>query len=807
MIHADDIRHRDAIVIGSGVAGLTAALSLGSATVITKGTLGWSGSTPWSQGGIAAPLGADDSPALHARDTVAVSGGIGEQAVAALLTARAASRIQWLQDIGAHFDRAADGSIALGREAGHSRHRIVHAGGDATGAEVARALSAATRAHAGIELVEHAFAVDLLQSGSRIVGVLVIHHGRTMAYVAPAVILATGGIGRVYARTTNSPEVTGDGLAMAARAGAALADVEFVQFHPTALAAALDPMPLLTEALRGAGATLVDRHGRRFMPDVHPSAELAPRDIVARAVFSRTVAGEPVFLDATRAVGAAFPERFPTVFDAATNAGLDPRTQPLPVSPAAHYHMGGVAVDSMGRTSLEGLWAVGEAASTGVHGANRLASNSLLEGLVFGATVADCGARVADPDDARRSRRARAAGRPVCDARRRARAGDSRHDVEARRRSARCRGPHARARALRRARRARQWPRERTQHARSGTHRRAGGAGPHREPRGAFPIRPPATRSVAGAPHVRHAGTAASRRAGGAPRRHGSRVAVTAPLPASLVTEAVARALAEDLGRAGDITSAATIPAEAIARAVIVARAPGVVAGLPLVVESFRQVDERVHLTLLVEDGTLVERDTVLARLDGPARSILTAERTALNFLGHLGGIATATHSLVDAVAGTRARIADTRKTTPGLRALEKYAVRCGGGTNHRFGLDDAVLIKDNHIAAAGGVGEAVRAARAHASHVVTIEVEVETLAQLDEAIGAGAHVVLLDNMTPAELAVAVQRIGGRAIAEASGGITLASVRAMADAGVDLISSGWITHSAPRLDVALDVVA
>ena len=280
-----------------------------------------------------------------------------------------------------------------------------------------------------------------------------------------------------------------------------------------------------------------------------------------------------------------------------------------------------------------------------------------------------------------------------------------------------------------------------------------------------------------------------------------------APVPAAIVGDAVARALAEDLGRAGDITSAATIGAAVQARAVLVARRAGVIAGLPLLVETCRQVDPGIGVELMAADGDRVEAGAIVARLTGPARGILTAERTALNFVGHLSGIATATRRLVDAVAGTRARIADTRKTTPGLRALEKYAVRCGGGVNHRFGLDDAILIKDNHIVAAGGVGAAVWAARTHASHMVTIEVEVDTLAQLDEALDAGAQVVLLDNMSPAELVTAVARIGGRAVAEASGGITLEGVRAVAEAGVDVISSGWITHSAPRLDVALDVVS
>lgn len=275
-------------------------------------------------------------------------------------------------------------------------------------------------------------------------------------------------------------------------------------------------------------------------------------------------------------------------------------------------------------------------------------------------------------------------------------------------------------------------------------------------------------------------------------------------LPANVAEAAVERALAEDLGLAGDVTTAATIPAGAVSEASIVARQAGVVAGVPLVIESFRQVDRSVVVVPLVADGDSIVRGAAVATVSGSASSILTAERTALNFLGHLSGIATATHTLVEAVAGTKARIVDTRKTTPGLRALEKYAVRCGGGSNHRFGLDDAVLIKDNHIAAAGGVSAAVKAAKAHVGHTLIVEVEVDTLSQLEEALAAGADTVLLDNMEPADLTRAVEIVAGRAVTEASGGIDLSTVRAVAETGVDLISSGWITHSAPRLDVALD---
>ncbi|MGV8841519.1 MAG: carboxylating nicotinate-nucleotide diphosphorylase [Bauldia sp.] len=278
------------------------------------------------------------------------------------------------------------------------------------------------------------------------------------------------------------------------------------------------------------------------------------------------------------------------------------------------------------------------------------------------------------------------------------------------------------------------------------------------------------------------------------------------PLPVGLVVEAVRLALAEDLGRAGDITSLATIPADRTASAVIAARRSGVVAGMPFAAEAFRQIDPTVAFMVERDDGVRLEPGAVLARIEGPARAILTAERVALNYLGRLSGIASATADFVAAVAGTGARITDTRKTTPGLRAIEKYAVRCGGGSNHRFGLDDAVLIKDNHIAVAGGVAVAIRRARAAVGHLVMVEVEVDTLAQLAEALAAGPDAVLLDNMSPATLRKAVALIAGRCIAEASGGVTLATVRAIAETGVDVVSSGWITHSAPSLDLGLDMV-
>jgi nicotinate-nucleotide pyrophosphorylase (carboxylating) len=273
-----------------------------------------------------------------------------------------------------------------------------------------------------------------------------------------------------------------------------------------------------------------------------------------------------------------------------------------------------------------------------------------------------------------------------------------------------------------------------------------------------------------------------------------------------LVDEAVRAALAEDFGRAGDITSQATIPASAQAKAVIAARKkPGVLAGLDLARKAFERVDPSIRFEALAQDGDHFAPGAVLARIEGSARGILSAERVALNFLGRLCGIATLTSHYAEAVAQTKAKICCTRKTTPGLRAFEKYAVRCGGGVNHRFGLDDAVLIKDNHIAVAGGVAPALRAAKAFVGHLVKIEIEVDTLDQLREVLHEGADVVLLDNMNPAQLREAVALIGGRIKAEASGGIHLGTVREIAETGVDLISSGALTHSAPVLDLGLDI--
>ncbi|WP_448059022.1 L-aspartate oxidase [Cellulomonas hominis] len=396
----------DAIVVGSGVAGLTAALELRTRVprvlLVTKGEL-VSGSTVWAQGGIAAALAPTDSPAAHLADTLVAGVGLCDPRAVEVLVTEGPARVRELVAHGAVFDRGPDGGIALTREGGHHADRIVHAGGDATGAEVSRALVAqldAVRADPGIEVIEHALVLDVLTGAPGPDGrpgpacgvtLHVIGEGSrdgVGAALAPAVVLATGGIGQVFRSSTNPAQATGDGIAAALRAGAVVGDIEFVQFHPTVLwlgSGVKGQLTLISEAVRGEGALLLDTEGVRFMPAVHPMAELAPRDVVARAIVHQMAAtgSDHVLLDA-RHLGADFLQRrFPTIHQRLAEQGIDLTTDLVPVAPAQHYHSGGVVTDLVGRTTVRGLYAAGEAACTGVHGANRLASNSLLEGLVF----------------------------------------------------------------------------------------------------------------------------------------------------------------------------------------------------------------------------------------------------------------------------------------------------------------------------------------------------------------------------------------------------------------------------------------
>jgi L-aspartate oxidase len=399
------------VVVGSGVAGLTAALRCEAAgldtVVVTKARLD-DGSTRWAQGGIAAALGEGDTPEQHLDDTLVAGAGLCDEEAVRILVTEGPDAVRRLIGTGAHFDESERGGLALTREGGHHRRRIAHAGGDATGAEISRALVEAVHAR-GLRTVENALVLDLLTDAEGRTAGVTLHvmgegqHDGVGAVHAPAVVLATGGMGQVFSATTNPSVSTGDGVALALRAGAEVSDLEFVQFHPTVLFLGPDAegqQPLVSEAVRGEGAHLVDADGTRFMVGQHELAELAPRDIVAKGITRRMQeqGAAHMFLDARHFGADMWERRFPTILAACRAHGIDPVTQPIPVSPAAHYASGGVRTDRHGRTTVPGLYACGEVACTGVHGANRLASNSLLEGLVYAERIAADIAALRDAD-------------------------------------------------------------------------------------------------------------------------------------------------------------------------------------------------------------------------------------------------------------------------------------------------------------------------------------------------------------------------------------------------------------------------
>ncbi len=394
----------DVVIVGSGIAGLSLALHLRRAgmqvMVVTKGQVD-EGSTLWAQGGIAAALAEEDSPEDHLQDTLVAGAGLCDEDAVRTLVTQGPEAIRGLVALGAQFDRDEGGELSLTREGGHLRDRIAHAGGDATGKEISRTLVTAVQADPGITLYEQALALDLLLDDRGAVQGVTLHvmgqgqRDGVGAVLAPAVVLATGGMGQVFAASTNPLVATGDGMAMAARAGAVLVDLEFVQFHPTVMwlgPAARGQQPLISEAVRGEGAILLDPSGQPLMAGVHPLADLAPRDVVAKAIMRvmRATGAPHVWLDGRSLGDSMWHSRFPTILQRCRGLGVDPVTQLIPVSPAQHYVSGGVRTDLDGRASVAGLFACGEVACTGVHGANRLASNSLLEGLVFAERIAAC---------------------------------------------------------------------------------------------------------------------------------------------------------------------------------------------------------------------------------------------------------------------------------------------------------------------------------------------------------------------------------------------------------------------------------
>ena len=674
----------DVVVVGCGISGLYAALKLPrtcEVILIAKGDIETCDSM-LAQGGIAVMRDEKDFES-YLEDTLKAGHYENRRENVAIMIRDSRDCVNDLISYGVRFDRDPQGQLLYTREGAHSRARILYHE-DITGREITETLLLQCRAATNVRIFENTEMVDLLDDVGAdqkrfCTGVSCVRRGgEKIEIYSRFTILATGGIGGSYERSTNYPILTGDGCRIAAEHGVLLEQMDCVQIHPTTLYRETPGRSfLITESARGEGAVLLNNSGARF------TDELRPRDEVARAILEemKREGSKHVWLSFENIGAETVRTHFRHIYEYCLSKGYDVTKEPIPVVPAQHYFMGGIHVDSNSETSMPRLFAVGETSCTGVHGRNRLASNSLLECLVFAR---------------------RAAEKIVAD-----------HTSEQR------------------------------------------------------PRVDPSTLSVVMEKHIR-------------------------------------ASLDEDMP-AGDISTDSVIPDRRQARVELLCKEDGIIAGMAIFVRTFKILDSTTVVTPLVRDGDRIRKGQMLASIEGDVRTLLSGERTALNYLQHMSGVATYTRQMVDILkeAGSKAQLVDTRKTTPGMRIFDKMAVRIGGGGNHRHNLSDAVLLKDNHIEAAGGVREAVMAAKARCSFMAKVEVECESLDMVRDAVEAGADVIMLDNMSRAQIKEAVALINGRALTEISGNVTRENVGDYADLGVDYISSGALTHSCGILDLSM----
>ena len=778
MVSIMETKKFDIIILGGGLAGIYTALNIDPKYKIgmfIKDKID-KGSSNLAQGGIAAEIKFDPARMKeHYEDTLRAGSYINDPEATRVLVEEAPENIERLINLGVGFDKDDDGKLVTTLEGGHRSRRILHAGGDTTGASVMKDLRETLYKRTNIEIFEDYMAYEIIKKDNQAIGVIVINQeNKPIAVFGSRTVVATGGLGGIYKNSTNVKFAMGDGIALAYRAGVKIKDMEFVQFHPTGLYEEdkQGQRFLISEAVRGEGAVLRNIDGERFMGKYDKERmELAPRDVVSQSIYKEMFDtwSDHVYLDITHKSKEYLEKRFPSIYAKCLSIGVDMSKDYIPVAPIEHFLCGGISTDTYGHTSLKHLYAVGECARTGVHGANRLASNSLLECVVFGRRIANeinndntikdiivTDVKEDAPFKKYNFKSIRVQVRQVMDqyvsiVRTPAGLALAKEVIE---------GHYNNLKKIK-----------------------------------------VMSRYYYETLNMVTCALLVIKAAQARPESLGSHYRINYNMNVMVVDKIINNALHEDMP-SGDITTDNLIPDGDKSHAKFISKDDGIISGLEVCKRVFEIVGGEFDIKFNFKDGDKVKKYDVIAEIEGDTKTILKGERVALNLMQRMSGIATETAKYVAETVGDT-KILDTRKTMPNLRYLDKLAVKHGGGTNHRFSLSDMVMLKDNHIDAAGSITKAVEIIKPKIKEGVKIEVETETLEQFKEALNTECDIIMLDNMSTELMAECVKLNNHKKQLEASGNMTLGRIKEVSKTGVDFISVGAITHSVKAFDISL----
>lgn len=768
----------DVVILGAGLAGIYTALNIDKnlkIAILVKDKIE-RGSSNLAQGGIAAEVEFDEAKIEeHYEDTLKAGSYINDKEATKILVNEAGFNIKNLINLGVNFDHNAEGELVKTLEGGHRSRRILHAGGDATGAKVMADLRNTLFNAKNIDVYEDEMAFEIIKNNNNeAIGLIAINQANEAVYFfSKRIVIATGGVGGIYKNSTNEKFAVGDGIALAYRAKIEISNMEFVQFHPTGLyeEEKQGQRFLISEAVRGEGAILKNIEGERFMAKYDKERmELAPRDVVSQAIYREMFDtwSDHVYLDITSKPKEFLMKRFPTIYEKCLSIGVDMSKDLIPVAPIEHFLCGGIKTDVNGHTNLSNLYAVGECASTGVHGANRLASNSLLECLVFGYRIAtDINNNLDRNKEIEKEY-------PIVNE------DFKKYNFKAIRTE--IREIMDKYVSIVRTSQGLDIAKKIIETHYNNLIKLEVMSRYYYE----------TLNMVTCAMIIINAAIAR-------PKSIGCHYIINSNLDLIKVDKIIKDALNEDMPE-GDITTDNLIPINHKSKAMFIAKEDGIISGCEVVKRVFDLVGGKYNITFYKKDGDRVSKLDTIAKIEGDTRTILKGERVALNLFQRMSGIATETNKYVKELVGNT-KILDTRKTMPGLRYLDKLAVTHGGGTNHRYSLSDMVMLKDNHIDAAGGITKAVKLIKPKVN--VKIEVEVETLDQFKEALNTECDIIMLDNMNNEQMAECVKLNNHKKLLEASGNMSVERIKEVAKTGVDFISVGAITHSVKALDISL----